>query len=62
MCSFIEKETLAQEIFKNTYFEEYLRTTASVHCTVAWRKLNLGEELVKNDHLMAVVIFKSALK
>ena len=35
-CNFIEKETLAQvfpcefcEIFKNTYFEEYLWTAAS---------------------------------
>ena len=35
-CNFIKKETLAQvfscefyEIFKNTYFEEHLRTTAS---------------------------------
>ena len=37
LIKFIKKETLAQlfscelcEFFKNTYFEEYLRTTASV--------------------------------
>ena len=44
-CSFIEKETLAQvstcefyEIFKNTFFKEYLLDTASV-LTICLKRL-----------------------
>ena len=48
VCNFIKKDTLAQvfscefcEIFKNTFFTEHLRTTASICSKVKlWNDVN----------------------
>ena len=63
-CNFIKKETLAQmfscefsEIFKNTFFTEHLRTTASDKCHMIIRKFQIMCSRFVISNFLVIIVF-----